>query len=78
VVVNMLPPPGYPPPGYGYYPPPPGYPPQPGAPPPHPPHAPRTADELAAALEKLNELRIAGLLTDEEFQAQKQKLLASM
>jgi TM2 domain-containing membrane protein YozV len=75
VVVNMLPPPGYPPPGYGYYPPPP-YP--HGAAPQPVPHAPRTADELAAALEKLNELRIAGLLTDEEFQAQKQKLLASM
>lgn len=72
VVVNMLPPPGYPP-GYGYYPP---YP-YPG-PPQAAPHPPRTAEELAAALEKLNELRIAGLLTDDEFQAQKTKLLASM
>ncbi len=91
VVFNVLPPamgypyppPGYPPPGY----PPPGYPP-PGYPPHgHPPQAapaaaptvaPRTADELARELEKLNELRIAGLLTDDEFNAQKQKLLAAM
>lgn len=85
VVVNMLPPGQVPPPaGYGY-----GYgghwgpgygpgmaPPQAGA----AGGRPRTlsADELAAQLEKLNELRIAGLLTEEEFAAQKQKLLDSM
>lgn len=87
VVVNMLPPayphgpyPYPPPPGYpqqGY--PPPGYPPQ-GYPPQGYPqqHAPRTTEELAAQLEKLNELRIAGLLTEDEFAAQKARLLASM
>lgn len=93
VVVNMLPPPPYPPPGaYPYpYPPPhagmpshPGVQPHPGqpgwgAPQPaqHQP-APRSADELARELEKLNELRIAGLLTDDEFAAQKARLLAAM
>ncbi|MBX7081647.1 MAG: NINE protein [Nannocystaceae bacterium] len=73
-------PPGQYPPGQyppGYYPPgvvpPPGYPQQPQA-----ARAPRSADELARELEKLNELRIAGLLTDDEFNAQKAKLLASM
>jgi TM2 domain-containing membrane protein YozV len=93
VVVNMLPPayphgpypypppPGYPPHGYPQqgYPPPPGYPPQ-GYPQQGYPqqHAPRTTEELAAQLEKLNELRIAGLLTEDEFAAQKARLLASM
>jgi TM2 domain-containing membrane protein YozV len=90
VVVNMLPP-GYPPP-YPYpppygspYPPPPGY---PHAPPTHhhghappypgaPAQPPRTTDELATQLERLNELRIAGLLTDEEFAHQKARLLNS-
>ncbi len=79
------PPPGYPQQGYpqqgypqqGY--PQQGYPqqghPQQGYP---PPHAPRTTEELAAQLEKLNELRIAGLLTEDEFAAQKARLLASM
>jgi TM2 domain-containing membrane protein YozV len=38
----------------------------------------RSLDELAAQLERLNELRIAGLLTDEEFAQQKARLLASM
>jgi TM2 domain-containing membrane protein YozV len=41
-------------------------------------NAPRSADELAAQLEKLNELRISGLLTEEEFAAQKTKLLDMM
>ncbi len=80
VVVNMLPPP-YPPPGA--YPYPHGMHPHavPAAwgPPPQPvAHPPRSADELARELEKLNELRIAGLLTDEEFAAQKARLLAAM
>lgn len=34
--------------------------------------------DLATQLDKLNELRIAGLLTEEEFQQQKAKLLDSM
>lgn len=83
VVVNMLPPAGYPgsygpgwspgpagPYGYG------GYPGQPqhGAAP-----AQRiTAEELAQQLEKLNELRISGILSEDEFQAQKAKLLEKM
>lgn len=87
VVVNMLPPPypgaypyppPYPPPYPGAYPPPgaPGAYPHgyPGAPPPTPP---RSTEELAAQLERLNELRIAGLLTDEEFAQQKARLLGS-
>jgi TM2 domain-containing membrane protein YozV len=92
VVVNMLPPHAYPPHAYppAGYPPPPPYPyppPYPQAPPqaPYPPQpqaAPvqqvRTMDELAVQLERLNELRIAGLLTDEEFAQQKARLLASM
>lgn len=71
-------PPGYPPPqGYppGYYPPgyyPPGVYPQP-APPQPPPPAPQ--GDIIARLEKLNELRIAGLLTDEEFAQQKARVL---
>jgi TM2 domain-containing membrane protein YozV len=39
---------------------------------------PRSTEELAAQLEKLNELRISGLLTEEEFAAQKAKLLGMM
>lgn len=35
-------------------------------------------DELATKLEKLNELRISGLLTEEEFQSQKARLLSQM
>lgn len=77
VVVNMLPPsPGYgPPPGYG-----PGYG-QPGYG--HPPGPAgsagptRDVDQLKAELEKLNELRISGLLTEEEFAQQKARLLGS-
>lgn len=87
VVVNMLPP-AYPQQPYGYgYPqagqPPPGYGPQAygqggyyGQPPQGPAAAPpRSTEELAGQLEKLNELRISGLLTEEEFAAQKAKLL---
>ena len=91
VVVNMLPP-GYPQPPYGYgYPPgqpgmhgyggQPGYG-QPGYPGQAPGYGgaqpPRSTEELAAQLEKLNELRISGLLTEEEFSAQKAKLLGMM
>jgi TM2 domain-containing membrane protein YozV len=83
VVLNMLPP-GYPPPypypppyGSPYPPPPPGYPHVHGMPHPPPAPPPRTAEELAAQLERLNELRIAGLLTDEEFAQQKARLLNS-
>ena len=74
VVVNMLPPhggyPGYPP-QYGY-----GY----GMTPAGPSGAPtiKNADDLKLHLEKLNELRISGLLTEDEFQAQKRKLLDAM
>ncbi len=89
VVVNMLPPAYGAPPPYGYPPQQPGYPPpQPGYPPqahPHPPApgpAPAAApgaglstDELARKLEKLNELRISGLLSEDEFNQQKAKLL---
>lgn len=78
VVVNMLPPAQQhaPPPGYGYpshgptaypsY----GYPQQ--------PHQQLSPDELATHLHKLNELRIAGLLTEEEFAQQKARLLGQM
>ncbi len=91
VVVNMLPPSPYyppgqpygqpygqqPPQGYGYggqqppqgYP---GYPPgqaRPGAP------AQGGQIDVVAKLEKLNELRIAGLLTEEEFSQQKARIL---
>jgi TM2 domain-containing membrane protein YozV len=78
VVVNMLPPAGYGPgypnsypggPGYGY-----GY----GVGQPAAPPSRISTDELAMQLEKLNELRISGLLTEEEFQAQKSKLLDKM
>jgi len=37
----------------------------------------RTRPDLATQLDKLNELRIAGLLTEKEFQQQKAKLLDS-
>jgi TM2 domain-containing membrane protein YozV len=104
VVVNMLPPAGYGPPGYphhagphaGYPPAPHGYP-HAGGPPgtlvppgyqspygpqgsyPAPQHAGAGAKpDLATQLDKLNELRIAGLLTEEEFKQQKEKLLRSM
>lgn len=85
VVVNMLPPAGYGPygPGYGAMPPPysPGVAPGFGAPgyaplQPQPPQG-RNVDQLKTELEKLNELRIAGLLTEEEFAQQKARLLGT-
>jgi TM2 domain-containing membrane protein YozV len=87
VVVNMLPPAGYGPGwqgapgpygygGYGGYP---GHPGQPGQPMGAPPAGARlSAEELAGQLEKLNELRISGILTEDEFQGQKAKLLEKM
>ena len=45
------------------------------APPPAAP-APDSGDDMIAQLEKLGELRDKGILTDEEFAAQKAKLLA--
>ena len=90
VVVNMLPP-GQGAPHPGYHPPPPaGYPPQqgyrpppsgpqawgPAAQPPVPQPSPEVdPDELAVKLQKLNELRISGLLSEEEFNEQKARLL---
>jgi hypothetical protein len=44
--------------------------------PPPPPAAAAPAEDPIAQLEKLGQLRDKGLLTDEEFQAQKAKLLA--
>lgn len=87
VVVNMLPPHagyapyGMPPTGYG--PPPPQPYPGPHAPGMQPPMASaptpasRDVDQLKAELEKLNELRISGLLTEEEFAQQKARLLGT-
>lgn len=91
LVVNMLPPagyggypppygaPGYGAPSYGQ----PSFPPPmqpPMQPPMHmgPPPAGRNVDQLKTELEKLNELRIAGLLTEEEFTQQKARLLGSI
>jgi TM2 domain-containing membrane protein YozV len=81
-------PPGYYPPGYypsaGPYPPgvvlPPAYPPgvyPQGSTGPYPAAASQSAPQVdvVAKLEKLNELRIAGLLTDEEFAQQKSRIL---
>ncbi|MCA9714742.1 MAG: NINE protein [Myxococcales bacterium] len=85
VVVNMLPPAGgyqaphaYPPQGgYGHPVQHPGYPPQPYAQRPQPvPQG--SGEDVVARLEKLNELRIAGLLTDEEFAKQKERILQSV
>ena len=78
VVVNMLPPHQAPPPGYGY--------PTHGSPYPsygypgqqQPAAASLSPDDLASHLHKLNELRIAGLLTEEEFAQQKARLLGQM
>jgi len=89
VVVNMLPPAGIygqgyappaPPPGYGYGGQTPyvqGYPPPPVGPPQQPAAAGRDVEQLKVELEKLNELRISGLLTEEEFAQQKSRLLGS-
>lgn len=87
VVVNMLPPaygyppspygaPGYPPPQPGYPPPQPGYPPPQAAIPPAPAGGGMSPEDLAKKLEKLNELRIAGLLSEEEFNQQKARILS--
>ena len=78
---------GYPPPGYPGYPGHPGHPGQPGQPGgpqalaavaggPAGPGAGQTSPvDVVAKLEKLNELRIAGLLTDDEFNRQKARIL---
>jgi|GEM_PF-895539 len=74
---------GYPPPQQAYPPPQQGYP-QPPVAYPYPapgtgplPQVPPQVD-IVARLEKLNELRIAGLLTDEEFAQQKARILDQM
>jgi TM2 domain-containing membrane protein YozV len=79
LVVNMLPPAAYGPYGPGYAPPPqygPGF----GGPgfggPAVSPQG-RNVDQLKNELEKLNELRISGLLTEEEFAQQKARLLGT-
>jgi TM2 domain-containing membrane protein YozV len=91
VVVNMLPPAGYGPygPGYGASPYSPGFggSPAPGYGAPGygapgfgqgvPPAQGRNVDQLKGELEKLNELRIAGLLTEDEFAQQKARLLGT-
>ncbi len=93
VVVNMLPPAGgYQQPQPHAYPPQPGYGHHPGHH--HPGHHPQqpyaqrpqvqpqqgggSQEDVVARLEKLNELRIAGLLTDEEFAKQKERILQSV
>ena len=93
VVVNMLPPSPYypqqPPPPYGYGHPQQGYPgyPQQGHPGQHGHHpgaqGPAQGQgqggvDVVAKLEKLNELRIAGLLTEDEFAQQKARILESL
>ncbi len=91
LVVNMLPPAGY---GHGYgpgYGPPPPSPYAPpfgapqgfggpayGGPVASPPPQGRNVDQLKTELEKLNELRISGLLTEEEFAQQKARLLGTI
>ena len=73
VVVNMLPPhPGYPYAATNF-----GPQPYPGMQPPQPQPVSRNVDQLKAELEKLNELRISGLLTEEEFAQQKARLLGT-
>ncbi|MBV1858072.1 MAG: NINE protein [Nannocystaceae bacterium] len=62
---------GYPPPPHGA----PGYPQQPGLPPAAPVGGGLSPEDLAKKLEKLNELRIAGLLSEEEFNQQKSRVL---
>ena len=88
------PPPGYPPPGYPHYAqgvyPPGAYPPGPPVAGPQVQVASGTGpsgqvsagagrvEDVIATIEKLNELRIAGLLTDEEFAQQKARVLQQM
>jgi hypothetical protein len=43
-----------------------------------PPVQGRNVDQLKGELEKLNELRISGLLTEEEFAQQKARLLGTI
>ncbi len=62
---------GYPPPPYGG----PAYPQQPALTPAPPAGAGLSPEDLAKKLEKLNELRIAGLLSEEEFNQQKSRIL---
>jgi hypothetical protein len=52
-----------------------GYPYPPGVPYPQAPMPPPPQVDIVARLEKLNELRIAGLLTDDEFAQQKARVL---
>lgn len=47
------------------------------APPPPPPAAARSQEDTLTQLKELGELKAAGVLTEEEFQAQKAKILAS-
>ena len=47
------------------------------APPPPPPPAAPAQDDMLTQLQKLGELKAAGVLTEEEFAAQKAKILAS-
>ena len=65
---------GYPPP-QGYYPPPQGYPPSQGYPPPQG-YPPQPSPDVEAGLRKLDEMRISGLLSEDEYQQQKARLLA--
>ncbi|HJV14612.1 MAG TPA: SHOCT domain-containing protein [Propionibacteriaceae bacterium] len=63
--------------GYSQYPPQQGYPPQQAyAPPPQQAAAPAQED-MITQLQKLGELKAAGVLTEEEFAAQKAKILGS-
>ena len=70
---------GYPPqqgyPQQGY--PPQGYPPQQAYAEPPPPAAAPSQDDMIAQLQKLGDLKAAGVLTEEEFAAQKAKILGS-
>jgi outer membrane murein-binding lipoprotein Lpp len=70
--------PQYAPPPPQYAPPPPQYaPPAPPAPPPAPIAAPPPQPDRIAQLKELGELKAAGVLTEEEFQAEKAKILSS-
>ena len=73
---GVYPQPGYPQPGvYPGHPPANGYYPPGTGPYPQVPTHPPTQVDIVARLEKLNELRIAGLLTDDEFAQQKARVL---